>query len=405
MTEDLETDIKFHALSSIELAKDEYGEFERTSDGKLILSGWSVHTGKYHDGTVEILGSELKNIAKTLVNQQIRKNHGKQTEDVVGLITKTKTGLDQSRGKRGVKYKGVIRDEQLDSQITDGFIRHNSIGFTLTPICSKCGEDIRECSHYPGQDNVWIVAKDCECYEQSFVTHPADAGTTIEPGVNFEEIEKEKFINQFSKKNQEKDHMVDPKKTEPQEVPPININFSGLPDGDGDTKMSEEITELQEEIENLKVEFEEKLSEKEEKIDELTGEKIILEEEKTDLAEENEEIKEKLQEYVDAEQAKIDETKTQLCKDITELQVKCKKLDAEKADERAKELFDKYDVEALEEIKDMIIIPESSGKGPGKFHAQESGAAMPQENEEEIDFSDKKARDGLYRAMINSAKS
>ena len=102
-------------------------EFERTADGKLIVSGWSVHTGKFQGGTVEIPASELRNIAETLVGKQIRKDHKKDTDSIVGQVLETKVGLDKDIRKKGVRFKGVVRDPVLEQKITDGFIDNNSI--------------------------------------------------------------------------------------------------------------------------------------------------------------------------------------------------------------------------------------------------------------------------------------
>lgn len=415
-------DIKFEAYSSIELKEDENGEFERTGDGKLIVSGYSVHTGLYHGGLIEIPASELSNIAETLKGQQLRKNHSPFTEDVVGRVTDTRTALDKNIGKRGVRFKGVVRDKQLDQQITDRFIDNNSIGFTLFPECSKCGEDFRRCEHRFSEAHV--VARDCQCYEQSFVTRGADGNTTIEPGAKFVEKANNDFKMQFKQKK-ETDFMGEGHTESDTQVPPVSVTFNTMePKREGEEEMSDEMKDLKakfEKLQNEKNELEGKLSEKDNEINELSQEKSDLEQEKSDLegektalATKQNETEGKLQKYITAEEEEARLAKEKLCQEIAELRVKAGKLEQEKVEEKVTELFEKYDEDALTEIKESIIIPETSEEDePGRFHSQENGAqSMPDGEEEEFfDLGEKKlsgekkeVRDKYYMAMINSAK-
>jgi len=204
----------------------------------------------------------------------------------------------------------------------------------------------------------------------------------------------------------------EPAKITQTQIPPVSVTFNstGATESEGGKKMADELQELKDQIAALeadKTDLEEKLSEKDMKIDKL-------EQEKATIKDEFEETKKELQERLDAEAEAAKIAKEKLCKEIAELQVKAGKLKKEKVEERIVELFEKYDEDALAEIKDLIVIPESSGEEPGKFHAQESGVqAMPEKNddikavaldadakklsEEEIEYRDK-----IYKAMINS---
>lgn len=150
----------------------------------LQVSGFSVHTGRYQNGSVEIPSSELSNVAKSLVGKQLRKDHKFSVDSIVGKITDTKLAMDDKTKSQGVKYQGFVADKELATKIQKGLITNVSIGFGLTPICSTCGEDFRDCQH--DFSNAHVVARDVACDEQSFVAQGADGNSTVEPGAHFD---------------------------------------------------------------------------------------------------------------------------------------------------------------------------------------------------------------------------
>ena len=140
----------------------------------IPIEGFCVHDGLFKE-VIEIPESELSGVEKTVVNAQLRKNHGNDIEDVIGRVTLAKLGFDEIAQKKGVYYQAFIDQDEnkIAGKVAKGLINDVSIGFDLFPTCSKCGEDFRTCPHY--FDEAHIVAKDLEVYEVSLVTRGADA--------------------------------------------------------------------------------------------------------------------------------------------------------------------------------------------------------------------------------------
>jgi hypothetical protein len=346
--------------------------FERTADGKLIISGYSVHTGIYQNDTVEIPYSELSNIRDTLKGQKILKNHDAGDVDaLIGRITDTKIGLDKNVGKKGVKYKGVIRDTNTESKIQDGFVDNVSIGFELDPICSECGKDFRYCEHW--FDEAHVIAKNCRCYEQSIVPFGADENTTVEPGASFSHGTD--FTLQFAYKNDNDfKAQLEPKlevshysgtwtdKTTsttfdydysyPSITPPI-VTYTTL-SSDGDKMEHEErIAELEAEVKALQ--------------DTIDAQDAEIETLKTEITAKEDQIGELtgiIQEYKDAEEATIEDEKDSLAKKIAGIELEKGKITEEDIDARVESLKEKFDVETLEALLDAhkTSTPEPSAK-------------------------------------------
>lgn len=412
-------------------------EFERTSDGKLVISGWSVHTGKFQNNTIEVPASELSNIAKTLSGKQIRKDHRRDTDSIVGQVLETKVSLDKNIRKKGVKFRGVIRDPILEQKITDGFIDNNSIGFKLYPECSKCGEDFRSCQHRFGEAHV--VARDCSCFEQSFVPIGADGDTSIEPGASFsneedftaqfgadkilEEEEEYVATNQSTGNSTTSDtstYIFDTTSSDTGSVnlPPININvttagektFSNESIEDGEN-MEED---FKEELEQVKGELAQVKSERDNlsvQVTQLEADKVDSENKITELEGTINEKTAELQGYKDAEQEAIKLAKETLCNDIIALSIEKGTMKEENKEAKFSELI-KLEDSALEQIKgiveatpDKVVTREEPPVG--EFHNTEDGEnTMPEETPVEtgeFDMEDEKLKDTMHRAMFGVA--
>ena len=401
--------------NTVTFAKDEPIGFERTADNKLVVSGYSIHTGIFQNGMVEIPYSELTNIAETLKGQKFLKNHNSyESEAVIGRIVETKIGLDKNIGKKGVKYKGVIRDAELESKIQDGFLDNVSIGFELRPECSLCGEDFRYCEHW--FDEAHVIARDCKCYEQSIVPFGADNNTTIQPGANFSHDND--FSMQFAYKQETSgaswkydgqtstgttsgwDYTYDFAPL--QSIPATNITFTfAAPEDKGDN-MEEEVKRLEGEIEGKDAEITRLTQENEQ----LAAEKAELEstiEERDGQISELEgqvgELQGVITAYEDAEKEAEEAEKLAAAQEI----VKLEQLEGEEAEERLKELTEKFDTPALKEIAAArLSVKPVAEEEPkiGQFHAQKSEPAMP-EKTEEIDVEAPEARKIALGQMFN----
>lgn len=401
----------------VTFAKEEPIGFERTADGKLVISGYSIHTGIFQNDTVEIPYSELSNIADTLKGQKFLKNHDAGDSDaVIGKVVDTKIGLDKEIGKKGVKYKGVIRDAGLEEKIQDGFLDNVSIGFELKPECSACGEDFRYCEHW--FDEAHVIARDCRCYEQSIVPFGADGNTTIEPGASFSHDSD--FTAQFEYKHQStsdatkwkyNDATEDTSQWEftapMQNIPASNFIYTFVAPNENGDKMEEENKRLKEQVTELQGE----ITAKDTEIETLTAERDTLASEKAELEatiEEQDgkitELSEAITAYEEAEQLAEQERqeaeeaeKLAAAKEIVGLE----KLEDEAAEERLKELIE-FDTPALEAIKAAYLSAQPVAEDKpkiGQFHAQKSGVgAMP----EKIDVKDPEVKRLALGQMFNA---
>jgi len=355
-----------------------YQEDEESPE-KLFVSGFSIHEGIYQDNTVEIPQSELQNIGNSLVGAKLMKDHSRSVDDIVGRIQETKLDYDEGNKKNGVRYLGYTYDESLNKKIKQNLIDNVSIGFAFTPICSKCEKDFRECSHF--FDEAHIVAKDCACYEQSFVMMGADKDTTVKPQGYFSNASE--FLEIFPKEQTENswqkfDYSY-------YSMPKEAMTFTLSQDTGESMKDDEKKGEaLQEEIEQLSKKVTE-LSEQ------LAGKDSLIEELKDKMESQKEVIDAYVEQFDKIEAAK----KEAFCKDLVSQEVEKGMTAKEEFDERVEKLMG-MSQETLDAVSEII---ESSPKikgTPGQFDDAKESAF---EEEQKFDPKDK----GQVRSVLFSA--
>ena len=111
---------------------------KHNDNGDVQLSGFAIHGGENFivNGFYEVPESEMRNCTKTLKGKRLFKDHGTQSVDnIVGLVEKTRTTLDESVDMKGVKYEAslMVDDSHLGEKIEKGLITDTSIGFDFTP--------------------------------------------------------------------------------------------------------------------------------------------------------------------------------------------------------------------------------------------------------------------------------
>lgn len=153
---------------SAPMIKLNYGEFV---DGVLPIEGFAVHEGRFKE-IVELPRLELSNVAKTLINAQLRIDHSSSVRDIVGLVDDSKVEYNTNAQKDGVRYKAHVDDAEIADGVNKNKIRDVSIGFDLDPECSKCGKDFRQCKHW--FDEAHVIARNVRVHELSLVTRGAD---------------------------------------------------------------------------------------------------------------------------------------------------------------------------------------------------------------------------------------
>lgn len=405
-------DIQFFSKNLLKYERGEHG---------LEVSGYAIHTGIYQSGTVEIPATELKNIAETMKGKHVIKDHELKTDNIVGRVLDTRTAINANVHKRGVKYRAFVDDPKLEKQIEKGLVDSLSIGFSLAPECSECGEDFRECPHW--FDSAHVIARDCSVHELSVVPIPADSNTTIEPGAAFSA--QEDFTAQFSKQAKEAITLTK-KQTPPESF--ITTTTTGQTDGtytidvpgtdnqrytingnpefkfiySGNTQKPEDgenmETELKEQVEQLEEEKADLL----EKIEQLEAEKGELEEEVDILETEKAELSESLETYKEAEAEAVQLAHEALVSEVIELQVEKGILDEEEAEAKFEELA-KFDTEYLEQTKEMLSkiekeTPAREKPPVGEFDAQKEEPALPEATE--FDMEDEELRRKMFKAMF-----
>ena len=171
---------------------------KHNDNGDVQLSGFAIHGGENFivNGFYEVPESEMRNCTKTLKGKRLFKDHGTHSVDnIVGLVEKTRTTLDESVDMKGVKYEAslMVDDSHLGEKIEKGLITDTSIGFDFTPICSICGNEFLsdKCTHHPLLDpDMHLICKDMKCHELSLVTFGADPGASVTSSFGGEDAEK-----------------------------------------------------------------------------------------------------------------------------------------------------------------------------------------------------------------------
>ena len=336
-------------------------------DNKLFVSGFSVHEGIFQNGTVEIPNAELKNIKDSLVGVRLMKDHSRSVDDIVGRIQETRLDYDEEVGKAGVRYLGYTYDEQLNKKIKQQLIDNVSIGFTLTPICSKCGEDFRDCAHF--FDEAHIVAKDVVCHEQSFVTLGADSNSTVAPQGYFSSAEE--FLELFPKEKESNKEYNYTYSFTAHDAAEIVKHVQTLSEDEGEKMKMEEL--------------EKKLAEQAAQLEELTGQVTELSSQKDALQKQKEEFEstiESQKEVIELQTQELEkgeqEKKVAFCKEIVTEEVSKGITQKEKFDERVEKLA-AMSQEALDAIKETVeAAPKITGT-PGQFGKQEGNPYKPVE--------------------------
>lgn len=171
---------------------------KHNDNGDVQLEGFAIHGGEDFivNGFYEVPESEMRNCTRTLKGKRLFKDHGTHSVDnIVGLVDKTRTTLDESNGMKGVKYEAslMVDDSHLGEKIEKGLITDTSIGFDFTPICSICGNEFLsdKCTHHPLLDpEMHLICKDMNCHELSLVTFGADPGASVSSSFGGEDAEK-----------------------------------------------------------------------------------------------------------------------------------------------------------------------------------------------------------------------
>ena len=171
---------------------------KHNDNGDVQLTGFAIRGGEDFivNGFYEVPESEMRNCTKTLKGKRLFKDHGTHSVDnIVGLVDKTRTTLDESNGMKGVKYEAslMVDDSHLGEKIERGLITDTSIGFEFTPICSICGNEFLsdKCTHHPLLDpDMHLICKDMHCHELSLVPFGADPGASVSSSFGGADAEK-----------------------------------------------------------------------------------------------------------------------------------------------------------------------------------------------------------------------
>ena len=171
---------------------------KHNDNGDVHLEGFAIHGGEDFivNGFYEVPESEMRNCTKTLKGKRLFKDHGTHSVDnIIGLVDKTRTTVDEATGMKGVKYEAslMVDDSHLGEKIERGLITDTSIGFDFTPICSICGNEFLsdKCTHHPLLDpEMHLICKDMNCHELSLVPFGADPGASVSSSFGGEDADK-----------------------------------------------------------------------------------------------------------------------------------------------------------------------------------------------------------------------
>ena len=348
---------------------------KHNDNGDVQLSGFAIHGGEDFivNGFYEVPESEMRNCTKTLKGKRLFKDHGTHSVDnIVGLVDKTRTTLDESNGMKGVKYEAslMVDDSHLGEKIERGLITDTSIGFEFTPICSICGNEFLsdKCTHHPLFDpDMHLICKDMHCHELSLVPFGADPGASVSS--SFGGADAEKLKVEFGKLKDEimSDTQNDNLQTE-------NIELK--------QKVSDLEAQLAAKEETYKSEIEELKLNNQTEIATLQQDKEALQGKVDEMSEELAQFRAEAQAQAEAELAA---KKEELLKLAEELNVKETLGDVE---EMSEEFIDKLTAN----YKEILANRPEKKEQPGKF---QDGSQQHHEGRKE---------EGAYSALFRAFK-
>ncbi|MDP3065486.1 MAG: hypothetical protein Q8N08_02010 [Methanobacteriaceae archaeon] len=353
-------------------AKLNYGEYAENSG--LPIGGFAVHEGKYKD-IIELPKSELSSVAKTLHDAQLRIDHSYSVRDIVGLVDEAQVAYNNDTHKDGVQYKAHIDDPDIAKGVQQNKIRDVSIGFDLTPECSKCGKDFRKCNHLFNEAHV--IARDVKVYELSLVTRGADPDAHAS-AMNF----MEQFSDKLIKEDIKGGNVMSQEDTQ-------SVDIDGVLKRT--VSAEKEAFESKKEAEKLTAEIEAMKAEKEQ----LEADKLALTEEKAKIEGEKAEIEEKFTKTSQVLSDKELGAKKREVAEVAKLKVEKGLIDEAELDEEIEKLME---VDSLSEIKALV----------GQFKKEKEGESKVPETQEfkkftegqELDYDDPKVEQAFVHEIF-----
>lgn len=326
--------LKFSLSSNVEFSQ--FSSEEGSEGSESNITGFAVHVGTFND-LFETPESELENVASSIQGAQLRKDHGRSIDDVIGRVKNAAVETDPVTGVQGVKYNAFIDDPSVSQKLSKGLIGDVSIGFRYFPACSECGEDFRFCEH--GTDEAHIITQDMSVHELSLVVEGADSDAYAQPGAfmaefrdKLEKIEKEKFTE-----NKEKSTMAEKDS---------NFDANSLIEELSAVKADNKI--LAAEKDGLEAKFTQQKSEIESKDSKIT-----------ELTAERDDYKEKFEKKSEELETKEKAEKEAFVKDIVDEKITKGIIKAEEKDAEIEKLS-KHEMGGLSEIADIVkaYVPE-----------------------------------------------
>lgn len=327
---------------------------KHNDNGDVQLEGFAIHGGEDFivNGFYEVPESEMRNCTKTLKGKRLFKDHGTDSVDnIVGLVEKTRTTLDENNGMKGVKYQAslMVDDSNLGEKIERGLITDTSIGFDFTPICSICGNEFlsEKCTHHPLLDpEMHLICKDMNCHELSLVTFGADPGASVTS--SFGGADAEKLKVEFGKL---KDEIMSNTQTDNLQVENVELKQQV---SDLEAQLAQVKETHQAELEDLKLNNQKEIA--------------TLQQDNATLQEKVDEMTEELAQFRAEAQAKAE---AELAEKKEELQKLAEELNIERTlgdvDEMSEEFIDRQ----IATFKEILENRPEKKEQPGEFQSSE----------------------------------
>jgi|GEM_PF-4203428 len=198
-------DLSFVNYTTIELSKD---SSDATVKGVAVSYLLNSHYLKFTDQAIE---SAIEIFNKSRRKPRVLIDHEVNTKNVVGVVKKL------YKTDKGLGFEMSINPKHPSGiffAIERGDVDAVSIGGTSTSIkCSICGEEIRDCEHYLGQDYEGKIAyglvQNFTLKELSITAFPADEYAQIDSFTVAQSINIDKFDLLFGPSYQERKNLPD----------------------------------------------------------------------------------------------------------------------------------------------------------------------------------------------------
>ena len=121
--------IEFYAPITIQEVQKLDGQPVNEAPMDFMISGMAVDESISFNG-IKYLGEELELSAPSLAGKPLLKDHENKVDNIMGRVKEAM----YSKEKKGVIFSGIVKDKKMQEMISDGRVKHVSIGAVVKTL-------------------------------------------------------------------------------------------------------------------------------------------------------------------------------------------------------------------------------------------------------------------------------